>query len=503
VLRALDDNRARELIRVRQQGYGRPIISVQADGYRTVAVGSRVMWSQRWLYFTDFLLDYLKDRLGRDWGAAQVKADSTHPVFRWLARLGQDQKALGASGGTYQRDEVGYITALFGLGYALYLIEHHDQLVPGLLARLREETGFRATVAETLAAAAFARAGFAIRWAELRATGRPTPEFEATSAGGVTFAVEVKCKDVWRAVLDPSDEAFAQELRQWVRDQLYKGSKKKLTKPIYWLELSLPARFSEAQWRKVHAIVVRTIAEADTITIAGAPATPAYVFITNNAQLVDDDVEGSPLVAMLEGFRIPEMKGGQSLPMEVAMAVRDRHREVTFVLECLRDVHRIPMTFDGHPVELLDGAGAQRESLRIGQRLQVDFPDGTLVQGVVEDVCSIDDTAHVCLNDAGVRKLITMPLTLAEAAAAKIYGDAIFGRPVGPHRNLEGDPLALYDWFLETYQSYPREALLKQMSMAAPQEPVAHLSNQELATRLARGYALSAHLRAARAPGQV
>ncbi|WP_199229325.1 YecA family protein [Caulobacter endophyticus] len=485
---------ARERLRAKQQGHGRPIISLEADGYRTVAIGNRMMWSRRWRFFTDFLLDYLKDQLGREWGVEQIKARSSHPVFRWMRRLGEaSQQNHAVSGGVLTAVEVGWLTALFGLGYALYLIAHHDQLAPSLLVRLRSPVTFKAAYYETLVAAAFAKAGYAIEWAELGATGKPTPELWATARSGVKYAVEAKCKDGWKSALDPTDQAFVDELRQWIRDQIYKASKKRLENPIYWFELSIPILFDEAQWHAVRKIVVATITGAEGLTVAGAPAAPAYVFVTNNVQLVNDDAVGSPQTTMLEGFKHPDLKSNIYLPLEAAFESRDRHRDVTWVFDCLKEVQRVPTTFDGHPSELLDAQGAPLASFKIGEALEVVGDDGKTLAGVVEDVCSMGDRAFVYLVNDGRRYSAIVPLTPEEIAAVEIHGDAIFGKPEGPHRNLEGDPLRLYDWLLEVYTAYPRDVLLRQMAENHPGQSFDHMANKALATSLARGYAAGAH----------
>jgi hypothetical protein len=493
IRRARDDQQARELLRAKQQGHGRPIISQELHGYRLVAIGAQITWSKRWVYFTDFLLDYLKDQLGRAWAEQQSKTGSAHPVFRWLERLQQAQRAEPVEpGGTHVTEEVGWVTGLFGLGYALYLIAHHDQLAASLLVRLRAEVSFRAAAYETLVASAFAKAGYAISWAELGATDKPTPEFWASAKSGARFAVEAKCKDVWKTTPRPKDQAFVDELRQWVRNQLYRASKKKLDNPIYWFELSIDVVFSADEWRTVREIIVKAINEAETLTVAGTPAAPAYVFVTNNIQLVNDDAVGSPLMALLEGFRIPDLKSNILLPFDAAMEARDRHRDVAWVFECLQEIQRIPMTFDGHPSELLGANGEALASFKIGQPLEITNEDGQRCSGIVEDVCSMGDRVFVYLLDSGVRQAAIVPLSPQEIAAVAVHGDAIFGKPEGPHRNLEGDPLALYDWFLKTYSSFPRASLLRRMSQNHPGQSFDGLTTQELATRLARGDATAA-----------
>ena len=75
---------------MRQQGRGRPIISVEAGGVRHVFVGDTT-YSGRWITFTDFLIGYAKTTLGLAWGEAEQKkpVDEQHPYIQWCAALAQ------------------------------------------------------------------------------------------------------------------------------------------------------------------------------------------------------------------------------------------------------------------------------------------------------------------------------------------------------------------------------------------------------------------------------
>src|ERR1700761_4194759 len=61
--RALEQHRAAELIRQRQQGHGRPIIGAKVGDYQTVAVGSKLYWQKDCKTFGDFLMRYIKEKL--------------------------------------------------------------------------------------------------------------------------------------------------------------------------------------------------------------------------------------------------------------------------------------------------------------------------------------------------------------------------------------------------------------------------------------------------------
>ena len=60
IKRKIDENKALELQRRKQQGLGKPIISANFKGRRFVAIGKELRWSEKWKTFHDFLFDYLK-----------------------------------------------------------------------------------------------------------------------------------------------------------------------------------------------------------------------------------------------------------------------------------------------------------------------------------------------------------------------------------------------------------------------------------------------------------
>lgn len=492
--RALREHDAKEIVRQRQQGFGKPIISGQDGEFRLVVVGNKVCWSKGWVYFTDFLIDHLKDNLGRSWGQAAQGRGVAHPVFRWLSLL----KARTSTDRASDRGmrEVGYLTSLFRLAYALYLIAHNDRIAPSLIKRLQNPRDdiFRPAMYETLVAASFAVAGYKIEGAEHIRTNRKTPEFWATSVSGVRYAVEAKCKLVWKSPTDVNSSEFQGELRAWLRDKLYDASSKRLPSPVFWFELSIPTEFGEPEYRKVQEIIISTLREAETLTIGGELVDPAYVFVTNHSHLVSDEVLGAPFFAVLEGYRKPDMNSGRQVSLEEAFEVRDRHREITRVFECLSDVQRVPQTFDGEPVELLGPHGQTGAPLKIGEPIHLEFPNGQALAGILSEIAVSNDVAWVFIQDPeGKQRMATMPLTEAEVRAVKEYGLAVFGKPEGPRQDLANDPIKIYDWVLQAYAEYPRDALLRQIPNHRDFGQIADLSLPEMRKRVAREVAKGMH----------
>lgn len=475
---------AAEQLRQLQQGYGRGIVQAEVKDARILAVGSAIYSSTRWRFFADFLLDFLRGKLGT--------LDPVHPVVRWFALLVERQRAGGhAAGDTIATPTGGFAASFFYLAYALYLLAHHDQIPEPLLARLRNPKTVLPAIYETYVGAAFALAGFTMQAGETKPTELPQGEFTATSKrSGNTYSVEAKRKEFWanpfKGAMNPE---FRSELRQWVRTRLYKSAKKQLPNPVYWFELSIPDLRTEADFLLLREEVCATIAEAEgSLTVHGEIAAPAYVFVTNHVHLVDDSISATPLFAMLEGFRIPTLLSRGYVDLETAMACHDEHRDMTGIIECLAKVSRIPSSFEGVPNELVRSDGSHVRPPKVGDPFSVTAPDGQTVTGTLEEITAVGDTAWVVIREEGTnaRLINQVPLTSEEAGAAARYGDAIFGKPGSTGAVPDGDYLTFYDRMLETYRAYPREGLLNQVRGHPAFAEFEGLSREDLHVRVAR-----------------
>jgi hypothetical protein len=467
---------AKENVR-QQQGFGQPIISVSAKDHRIVAVKNRVMWG-KWLVFTDFLMHFLKDTMGSEWGARDQANGSPHPIFRWLEkfkRLAASQQGIG-DGRLKSGPIVGYIAALHQLGYALYLIAHHDQIPKPLLKRLRETLTFLPAYYETIVGAALAVAGFEITCAEKGPTSKATPEFHARSkTSRKVYDVEAKRKNRWTAPTDGSDEAaFRAELRGYIRDQIHKASAKKLTNPVFWLELSIPKIRDEGHWREVGEFSGQVVSEAKaTMTIDGQPIPQAFVVITNHCFLADEDIQGNPTFGFLQAIRTPDYPFGKMMDVEDALQGYDNHRDIFKMMEGWKIAGTVPVTFDASPPELLSRDGEPQRTIQIGDTIAVPGPDGVSIPVHVDEIASAGDgKAMLGVHDPATKQswIAQMPLTKGEEAAAARYTDAIFGKDNASKQLREGDPFDLYDWFLKAHQSVTPE----QMNKKFEDEPGLH-----------------------------
>lgn len=489
----LRQRKAAESVRKQQQGHGNPIVSWmdEANGFRFVAVKLTVHWGKNWVIFPNFLDYFMKKTLGREWGERE-RSKGQHPLFGWL------QKTQAYSGHRPDEPKVktivmtGFIACWLHLAYALYLIAHHDELPKLLLKRLRDPVRFMPAYHEAIVGAALAVAGMEISCAETKAGSTSTPEFRAKSkASGKTYEVEAKRKNGWKAPTgDVKNEEFQRELEGYVRDQIYNASKKRLTNPVYWLELSIPTMVAEADWRAVAEKTEAAIRDAEnSMTVEGQPIAPAYVVITNHTFLANEDVTGHPCFGFLQTIKVDDYPFGRTMEIEAALEGYDKHRDIFWLMEAWKTASTVPTTFDGSPPELLDSDGKPQRTVTIGDLIEVPDMDGNTVHAMVEDISSWrHDKAMLAVGANGRHWLVEMPLTAGEAQAARSYTDAVFGKDNASRGLRDHDPFDLYDWLLKAHADMTQE----QVDKFFKQNPtVAHYKDlplKEARVRVAREY---------------
>jgi hypothetical protein len=495
VLRARN---AEEKVRQQQQGYGRPIVSLEHSGHRIVGVGSAVYWGKHWRVFPDFLFYFLKKTFDFRWGAREQANNSPHPIFRWLARLKEYQaKHEVRAGQMVSGPLVGFLSSTIHLAYALYLIAHNDQIPGRLLRRLRDPTTFMPAYYETLVGAVLAVAGFEIENAETKATDTPTPEFRGRSKKtGKVYEMEAKRKDRWASeTRDPENAEFRRELQSYVRRQIHRASKKRLNNPVFWLELSVPTLTTEKDWQTIAEIVKATIRDTETtMTIDGKPIAPAFVVVTNHTFLANEDVGGETSFALLEPLRVTDYPYNRAIEIETALEAYDKYRDVFEMMEAWRVARTIPLTFDGTPAELLseDELKPQRP-IQIGDDLIVMDEHGKEVVTRVTEITSVDNKAMVAVYDAGQDRawIVEVPLTDGEIKAAARFTDAIFGKDNASRRLRDDNPFDLYDWLLNAYANITAEQLAKLFREDANLHQYEQLPLKEARVRLCREYTKS------------
>jgi hypothetical protein len=174
---------------------GRPFVSALFNGWRYVAVGSRMAKFPPEATLHEFLEAFLVDDvLGRDWVAGELKrGNEAHPIARWLADLRALRARSVGSQGVREVDMTGSALAFLTLAYDVYSTYHCGALPPRILHRLKHPVEFQGAKYEVAVAGLFARAGFTIAWIDDPT--RKRPEFLASQkTTGERLVVEAKSR---------------------------------------------------------------------------------------------------------------------------------------------------------------------------------------------------------------------------------------------------------------------------------------------------------------------
>lgn len=480
VRRMLEQQKAQEFQRQRQQGLGHPIISIEHQGYRFVAVRSRLYYSKNWKTFTDFLGDYLKTTLGSDWGNAEIQKplEIRHPVLQWYHHICMlQQQHVQKPGEIYSTPVTGAVSAYYGLAYHLYLIAHniHD-IESRLIERLKNPQSFQGAFYETRVAAELIKAGFQLEYEDEDDRSTTHCEFTATYVPTQRkFSVEAKSRP---AVSDGKGRLLR------VGRQLY-GALQKQAKfqRLVFIDINRPVCATKEEVARGFDRAMAIIKRTEGMQIDGQPAPPAYVCLTNYPDQYSLDAPTFLGTGVFLGYKISDFGYGKTFPsIRAAVRAREKHAEMFALEKSIIDHAFLPSTFDGQMPSAAFGDG-KTPRLLIGQRYLVPDSDGKEISGVLEDTAVITSEKRaygIYKLDNGKRVIATAPLTPEELEDYGRHPDTFFGvyKKV-PERN--DNPVDLFYFFYETYKETPKERLLEFIKDAPDFEDFKRLSQKDLA----------------------
>ena len=468
---------ATEKQREQQQGLGRAIISTELNGTRFVAVGKRMMWSNKWKTVPDFLGDYIRSTLTPEWGNAEIAKpyEQRHPILIWYDHVCRLQKeAIKKPGEVTVAPLTGAAEAWFQLAYDLYSLEHNAELQQKLLRRLKDPEMFLGARYETFVAGAMIRAGFDIEFEDEDDRGSTHVEFTATCRkSGRKYSVEAKQKKV-----SEENERFR------IGRLLQKALKKSANYPrivfigIGYLDAQdagngvMPERFAKA---------LTDLRRFEGRALNGQSLPPAYLFITNRPHDIALEVKHIRTTILAEGFQIQGFKLDTAFPsLRAAHHARKEHADMHQLIESMRVHSEIPTTFDGTPPELAFAGETQRliigETYLVPDSKGVERP-GKLTSATVNETESKAYVAHHLDNGEAV--IGTVPLTPEELAAYRRHPDTFFGVEMRAPQKTE-TPLELFDFIMDSYRDTPRERLLEFMATHPDIEDLKMMSKEDL-----------------------
>jgi hypothetical protein len=468
---AIDELHARQKRQQQQQGLGRPIFSTMVGDERLVAVGDRIYRSRKWKTFHDFLLSYIRDVMGGSWGDEELQKprEARHPLLNWYQQATiQINAAIKRAGKVHTTAATGAMSAYLQLAYNPYLIAHNVTLQEKLIRRLKIAEQFLPAVYETRVAAALIQAGFDVTFEDESDSRVSHCEFTASFSGtGKNFSVEAKLRLPNKDSVD-------------VGNQLYAALAKRADHPrIVFIELNVPDDFAkDGRPAQLTAVLKSLRTREDKLKIRGDSAPPAYVVITNNPDCYSPEAPVRRW-AFVEGFKMPDFR--MEAQYSSLREARDRHIEISDLIESLRQHVWVPMTFDADIPELVFGKTHAR--LQIGNNYRIRGADGTENVGKLLFAHVLKESKKafgICVDECGKNNFVEFPLTDDELAGYERHPDTFFGR-FDPSVRPINEPLKMYDWFQERYGRLEKPKLLNLMKDAPDVNELQQLSQRELA----------------------
>ncbi len=483
VAHLIQRSEAREQQRQHQQGLGRQIISAEAKGTRFIAINDRVMHSKSWRTFIDFLGDYIKIRVGSEWGNNEIHnkpAQEMHQLIKWYQKICHLQKQYaGVKGEIYQSPKTGAVVAYYGLAYDLYCIDHNAAFQKALIERLKNpDQNFDGVRYEIAVAAILIRGGFTIEFEDESDRRTTHCEFTATSSRtGKLFSVECK-----RLESSPGDgQINIRRLGKRFAGALTKNANH--TRVVF-IDLNFPYDPKKNKnFPNVMEVAVNHIRKFESNQQNGGNLPPAFVFMTNSPHHYHLDDAGVSYAVITDGFKIPEYKPGTPYSLREAIDNREKHSDIHHLLDSIRRYSEIPTTFDGEIPEFAFNDELKKSRLLIGETYLIPDEFGVSVPGVLENavVIETDKAANGIFRlNNGKRIIVKCDLNDEEIAAYKSHPETFFGMVNKSNQKAES-PIELYDFFYNCYKNSPKDTLLSFFQQSPQYGELKNLPQNELA----------------------
>jgi len=346
IVAVIEADRAREARRRDAYGEVRPIIHTDFQGHKFVAVGDSLHWSRNWKTVPDFLGDYIKAVLGKEWGNAELVKPQTerHPILQWygaLCRLQQrtKERTPGGQDGIYESELDGPSRAYLLLAYDLYVLRDNLRLQESLVRRLKHRDQFQGARYELFVAATMIRAGFDVEYEDERDSTQKHPEFRATDKRTKqVIAVEAKSRHRPGVLGRPGVVESARDFRLGLRGLLEAALEKPVEHPyVIFIDANMPPEIASplslVGWRQEVEKAVRLVDIG--ITGAGLYAGSGFALLV---------VTNTPDYYGREAGRVP---GDLFYAVRPAVSARPlEHPEVIDRVEqALKQYGNIPMAF--------------------------------------------------------------------------------------------------------------------------------------------------------------
>jgi len=497
MIRALEAHYAKERIRQEQQGLGKPIIAARFNDHQIVAVGKTVHWSSKAKTFPDFLGEYMKRVLGSDWGNAELAKpfDQRHTLLQWYDAYCRYQAATIKTPGEVSSAEItGVVACYLGTAYSVYLLDHNVELQARLVRRLKHPKDFQGAYYELIVANALIRAGFKLTLEDETDPSAKHCEFAAVSQRtGKKYWVEAKMRAVV-GLLGKDDNDGTRNPNPI--SQMIPHLNGALAKPaaddrLIFIDLNTDAAlgadgkpiWTQSSFARLEQFERREL-------VAGVTA---YVFISNVPfhRMLSERLH-TALAAF--GLGIPDFNRPGSYRLVERYRQERKHSDAFHIAEAFAKYPQLPTTFDGSlPSDNLEG----KPRAMIGETYLFEgvanLPEsigGNLVATVTTaSVLESEKTAYIGVTDQnGHSHILTEPMTDQQLADYKAHPEAYFGKIQHVGKKIESK-YELFEFFMESYKSLDRPALLERLATHPHAGTFAEMSDDDLLAEYCEGMA--------------
>jgi len=484
IIKAIEQQKAKEFLRKQQQGLGNPIISVEYQGYRIVAVGNVIHYSKDWKTFHDFLFYYIRKVMDGDWGNEEISKpyEDRHMVLQWYDQLCKYQKdTIKEPGKVSSSPMIGAVEAYLNLAYNLYLLGHNTiknefntKLQNRLLTRLKNKNDFPGAYYESYVCASLIRAGFEVELEDEKGGGPKHCDFTITCKDSrKKYTVEAKCINR-EGALGARQNTTKAELQKSIKNQLYKALKKPSADPrIIFINVNLSSNDKAENLRWINEST-QAVTNAEDLTVDGLPTEPAYVIFTNHTHHYHPDATKTSYSVVSAGYKIQDFGYGKEYKrLRDIYFAKQKHIDIHDILKSLESHHNIPSTFDGAlPSEAFHG---YTDRIKIGETYLFDNIGQAKVTTAI--VSKVEKCIVIGTNTGHILK---HPISDIELEDYERHPDTFFG-VIHPQGKNTDEPYDLFEWMLDSYSKTPKERLLEFMNNRKDIEQLKLLTQEELA----------------------
>ncbi len=479
IKRLFKQKEIQETIRKQQQGLGKPIISVDYQGHKLVAVGNRIHFSKSWKTFPDFLFDFIISKLGSDWGNSEIKKpfEQRHLIMQWYDKVCRYQKEhIEEPGKVSNMTMNGVMYCYLGLSYSLYLLNHNVELQEIYIKRLKDINNFQGAYYELMVANCLIRAGFKLELEDETDANSKHCEFSAIST--VTekkYWVEAKARGVVGILgKDASNGTTSKDPTGKLTDHIRNALQKPASdERLIFVDLNCPPESQHPpSW------VERAGKKLDQKEKDLKEGEKAYVFATNMCFHWGLDSESDMRSILAHGLGIPDFaKVGRFRPSEIYRQ-RQKHRDAHAIAESFLTYGKLPSTLDGSmPSEAF---AEEPRHIKIGETYFFNDigENGQLAKVTTATVNELEKKMYIG-TDQG--RILTMPMTETEDQLAdyRDHKDVFFGQKL--HQGKRTDDL--YEFFEEMVKihiEHPPESIRDKARGFPDSEQLSSLGHEDL-----------------------